>query len=200
MSHYFENDEKVESKRHEVKYYLRDKELIFESDSGVFSKNAVDFGTRTLIDYLLDQPLEGCGLDLGCGIGVIGICLMLFKDVKVDMVDVNRRAIALTEGNSKRYNLPKTEIKESNICENVSKKDYDFVVTNPPIRAGKKVVYAFFEGAYSHLRRDGALFVVIQKKQGAPSAKDKLNEIFGNCEIVDRNKGYYLLKAVKKED
>lgn len=196
MSQYFDNDESLKSERHTITYYLRNKELSFVSDSGVFSKNAVDFGTRTLVEYVLDNPLSGEGLDLGCGIGIIGICVSKFKDVKMDLVDINKKAVELSKENIESNRVSCSAF-ESNILENVSKKDYDFILTNPPIRAGKKIVYGFFDEAYEHLKEGGFLLVVIQKKQGAPSAKNHLENVFGNCEIVDRNKGYYLLKSVK---
>ena len=196
MSQYFDNDETLKSERHPVKYYVQERELTFTSDSGVFSKNAIDFGTRSLLNYVLANPLSGYGLDLGCGIGVIGITVALFKHVQMDLVDINKKAVELSKENIKNNGLD-LEAWESNIFENVSKKDYDFILTNPPIRAGKNVVYAFFDGAFEHLKEGGYLLVVIQKKQGAPSAKKHLEMVFGNCEIVDRDKGYYLLKSVK---
>jgi len=196
MSQYFDNDESLKNERHTITYYLRNRELSFVSDSGVFSKNAVDFGTRTLVEYVLENPLSGYGLDLGCGIGIIGICVSKFKDVNMDLVDINKKAVELSKENIESNRVSCIAF-ESNILENVSKKDYDFILTNPPIRAGKKIVYGFFDEAHEHLKEGGFLLVVIQKKQGAPSAKTHLENVFGNCEIVDRNKGYYLLKSVK---
>ncbi len=199
MSHYYTNDDTLESDRHYVKYYPHNKELSFISDAGVFSKNAVDFGTNTLIECALSLCNNGCGLDLGCGIGIIGITLCLLNEnVSFDMVDINERAVGLAKENASKYELEnKMNIQVSNGFEKVAKVDYDFILTNPPIRAGKAVIYKFFEDSYGHLKDNGFLLVVIQKKQGAPSAKAKLTEIFGNCEIVDRNKGYYLLKSTK---
>lgn len=196
MGQYFENDESLKSEKREVTYYLKDRTFSFNSDLGVFSKNAVDFGTRTLVDYVLSNDLKGHGLDLGCGIGIIGITVSILKGVDIDMVDVNKRAVALTKENCQKYGL-NSFVSESDIYQNVPINTYDFILTNPPIRAGKKVVHSFFLGAYDHLKKGGYILVVIQKKQGAPSAKEKLESIFGNCEIVDRNKGYYLLKSTK---
>lgn len=199
MSHYFEYDKNLKSDKRQVKYYIKGQELSFTSDIGVFSKNAVDFGTKTLIDVSLDHCFDGHGLDLGCGIGIVGITMMMAgKNLVFDMVDINERSVGLTKENASKYHLDeKCFISVSDGFENIIKKDYDFILTNPPIRAGKKVVYSFFEGSYEHLKQGGILLVVIQKKQGAPSAKDKLESVFGNCEIVEKNKGYYILKCVK---
>ena len=74
---------------------------------------------------------------------------------------------------------------------------YDFVLTNPPIRAGKQVVHSILEDAFNKLKQGGALYVVIQKKQGMPSAKKKMQETFDNVEVLEKSKGYYILRSVK---
>ena len=47
-----------------------------------------------------------------------------------------------------------------------------------------------------YLNNNGELWVVIRKNQGADSAKKKMSEVYGNCEIMDRSKGFYILKSV----
>ncbi|MDC9244943.1 methyltransferase, partial [Clostridioides difficile] len=74
---------------------------------------------------------------------------------------------------------------------------YAAIFTNPPIRAGKDVVQNILTGAYDHLLPDGELNVVIQKKQGAPSAKKTMMSIFGNVQIIHKDKGYYILQSIK---
>ncbi|MNY70115.1 Ribosomal RNA large subunit methyltransferase G [compost metagenome] len=71
------------------------------------------------------------------------------------------------------------------------------IVTNPPIRAGKAVVHQIFEQAYEHLNEGGTLWIVIQKKQGAPSAAAKLESLFGDVEEVGKDKGYRIIRAQK---
>ena len=76
-------------------------------------------------------------------------------------------------------------------------KEIDLIVTNPPIRAGKKVVHEILEGSYEHLNADGELYVVIQKKQGAESAFKKLQTVYKNVEKVVVDKGYWIIKCKK---
>ncbi len=64
-------------------------------------------------------------------------------------------------------------------------------------RAGKETVHRIFEQALHRLDSNGELFVVIQKKQGMPSAKKRMNELFGNVEVVNKDKGYYILRSIK---
>ena len=71
------------------------------------------------------------------------------------------------------------------------------ILSNPPIRAGKRVVHAIIEEAKDKMLNGGELWIVIQKKQGAPSAEKKMLDVYGNCEIVEKKKGYFILKSKK---
>lgn len=172
------------------------------TDNGVFSKRAVDFGSRTLIESFTDQNLpDGDWLDLGCGYGPIGLALAKTIGAQriVDMVDVNELAMALARENAQLNHIENVNIFASDGYENITKQ-YASIVTNPPVRAGKNVVDNFITTAKEHLISTGTLWVVLQKKQGAPSAKKLMNEVFGNCNVVKRDKGYYILCSTKYED
>lgn len=196
MDHYYSNEPSVESKSRRFEYDLESDLLEFKTDNGVFSKNFIDYGSRALLETL-NFPLDGKILDLGCGYGPIGIILAKRNpQSNILMADVNLRALDLCKENIKINNIKNALAVSSNAYENILE-CFDYIVTNPPIRAGKKVVFEFLEGAYKHLVDNGEIYVVIQKKQGAPSAKSKLEEVFGNCEIVNRDKGYYILKSKK---
>ncbi len=197
MAHYYTNNTDLKSEKKYITFHYRDQELTFVSDIGVFSKEYIDYGSRVLLDNISLRSSQTNLLDVGCGYGTLGLSLKkVYPWIKVEMVDVNERALALAE-ESVRYNqLDDITIYKSSVYENV-KGRFDVIVSNPPIRAGKKVVFEILEKAYEHLNQSGELFVVIQKKQGAPSAKKKMEEVFGNCEIVKRDKGYFVLKSVK---
>lgn len=193
MRHYFTNNTKVKSNRkiHHVK--VNDQSFHFYTDHGVFSIKGLDFGSRLLIDTVLEQPFKH-GLDIGCGYGSIGIILKYFNpDSTMDMTEVNQRAIELAKENAKR-NAVSVSIYESDGLEQV-KGRYDLIVTNPPIRSGKKVYYQFFVDAKSHLTNDGALYVVIQKKQGALSAMAFCETIYKRVELVRKKSGYFVFRC-----
>ena len=161
-----------------------------------FSKSMIDYGSRVLLDNI-EITNEKTLLDVGCGYGTFGICLnKVYSHLNVDMVDVNDRALELAKLNAKNNNIH-ANIYKSFIYENVQG-SYDVIVTNPPVRAGKEVVTTILQESIEHLNENGSLWVILQKKQGAPSAKKKMEEVFGNCEIVKRDKGYYLLHSVKR--
>ena len=137
-------------------------------------------------------------MDVGCGYGPIGLAIAFASQRFVEMVDINSRAVELAQGNANRNGIKQVDIHQSNIYEAVHEETYAAIVSNPPIRAGKKVVHEILTEAYPRLKSGGTLTIVIQKKQGAPSAKSKMAETFGNAEIVHKEKGYYIIKSIKE--
>lgn len=197
-SHYFVNDDNLASKPRIVRYEINGVKFELNSDQGVFSKNELDQGSRILIETLLPLTLKGKMLDIGCGIGPIGLTLAYFTpSLNVTCSDINTRALALCKSNAQKLALSqRVTCLQSDIYVEIEGL-YDSIVSNPPIRAGKKVTYAIYIGAKSHLIDGGSLYLVVRKAQGALSVKAYLEEIFGNAEILKRSKGYYILKATK---
>lgn len=196
MKHYFTDNTDLKSEQSQFIFRFHKYDLLFTSDNGVFSKSMIDYGSRVLLDNI-EITNEKKLLDVGCGYGTFGICLnKVYSHLNVDMVDVNDRALELAKLNAKNNNIH-ANIYKSFIYENVQG-SYDVIVTNPPVRAGKEVVTTILQESIEHLNENGSLWVILQKKQGAPSAKKKMEEVFGNCEIVKRDKGYYLLHSVKR--
>ncbi|MFS9201367.1 class I SAM-dependent methyltransferase [Streptococcus parasanguinis] len=180
---------------HDLAVVLLGQKMNFYTDAGVFSKKMIDYGSQVLLSTLDFQEGESV-LDVGCGYGPIGLSLAKAQGVTVTMVDVNERALDLAKKNANRNGV-EAQIFSSDVYEAVEGV-FDHVISNPPIRAGKKVVHQVITGSFDHLKPGGDLTIVIQKKQGAPSAKAKMEETFGNCEIVKKDKGYYILRSEKE--
>lgn len=193
MGHYFSNDE-LKSELHLIKVKIFDREYSFYTDNGVFSKGKLDFGTRTLLESLPLDDIKGKVLDVGCGYGVIDIILSKITDASYEGVDVNKRALHLAEMNAKLNNISNVKFYESNCYENVNDK-YNVIITNPPIRAGKKIVYDIVMNARNHMEDDGVLYIVIRKEQGAKSMLRDLEEYY-ITEVINKNKGFFIIKCV----
>ena len=200
MEHYYTADPLVKSEEREIEYEIAGNKLVFTSDNGVFSKNHVDIATSFLIKTIYDE-VNGEVLDVGCGYGVIGITMAKNPAVTmVTMLDINHRALELSKRNSEKNKVSsKVKIVESDGFENINEK-YDTIITNPPIRAGKSVIYKMYEDAKEHLKEGGILYLVINKKHGAPSTITFLNTLFGNCEVLDKKTGFNVIKCVKENN
>ena len=201
MSHYYDENPEVQSDEKTIQYFYHKSQLKLTTDAGVFSKGKVDFGSDLLLRTFLNEHPPGPSkriIDVGCGYGPIGLMIAkVSPHHQMTMVDVNHRALHLAEKNKKQNQIDNVIITESDGLSQVENEYFDFVLTNPPIRAGKNVVHRIFEEAYQKLKNQGELYVVIQKKQGMPSAKKKMEEIFNNVETVNKSKGYYILKSQK---
>ncbi|MDQ1143286.1 16S rRNA (guanine1207-N2)-methyltransferase [Bacillus sp. SORGH_AS 510] len=196
--HYYSRTQKVESDPKFWDFTLKNNLFRFKTDNGVFSKREVDFGSRLLIESFEIPQTEGNVLDVGCGYGPIGLSIAKqYPDRVVHMVDVNERAIQLAKENAILNKIENVEVYESDRLLSVKESQFAAILTNPPIRAGKKTVHEIFEQSYNHLVSNGELWVVIQKKQGAPSAIEKLKTLFSDVETIDKTKGYFIIKAIK---
>ncbi|TRM11160.1 class I SAM-dependent methyltransferase [Lentibacillus cibarius] len=194
--HYFSHNPQSKSSPKKWNYLLRGKNYTFTSDHGVFSRNEVDYGSKLLLEHFEEPDIAGDFLDLGCGYGPIGIAVAdSFRDRHVVMSDVNERAITLARKNAACNHIENVEIVLSDRLGNLSNRQFASILINPPIRAGKKVVHQMFEDSRNALLQHGRLWVVIQKKQGASSAMQRLEDLFEGVKVATRSKGYYVLVA-----
>jgi len=194
MGQYFDND-KLPSNIHKYDTIIRNSKMTFFLDNGVFSKDKIDFGTRLLLETISLDDIYGDVLDIGCGYGPIGLFIAKETNSKVDMCDVNKRALHLALLASKFNKIKNVNIFESNCYSNIPDyKKYDVIITNPPIRAGKKIVYEIVMGAKNYLKNGGKLFLVIRKDQGAKSMIYDLEKIY-NVTILEKSKGFFIIRC-----
>lgn len=192
MNHYFTNED-LKSNIKETVAIINNKKYKFLTDNGVFSKQGLDFGTRSLLENLDLDKIKGDVLDFGCGYGPIGIYIKDNTSSFVDMIDINKRSIHLAKENAK-LNKVDVNIFESDIYSNVLKK-YDFIITNPPIRVGKKILYKILFDAKNYLKENGELWLVISKDQGAKSLLKDLEKEYA-VSVINKCKGFYIIRAI----
>ncbi|GKU76724.1 class I SAM-dependent methyltransferase [Paenibacillus sp. L3-i20] len=196
-NHYYSKTPEVKNNRQVHPVSLRGYNMKFVTDAGVFSKTGVDYGSRVLIDAM-ELKEDDRILDVGCGYGPIGLTAALIaKCGHVTMIDINERAVELSMENAKQNGITNVTVLQSDLYESVKEQSFTVVLTNPPIRAGKATVHRVFEEGHALLEAGGTMWVVIQKKQGAPSAMEKLEQLFDEVEEVTKDKGYRILKAIK---
>jgi|SRR5699024_3445235 len=194
--HYYTENPHSKIEKHTITYTFQQKTYSFTTSSGVFSKERIDYGSRVLIHAFKEPAVKGPILDLGCGYGPVGILLASqFSNRTITMVDINERALRLAKQNCTANNVDNVKIVKSDGLTEVSEEKFAAIITNPPIRQGKQAIYSMFEQASESLLPGGELWIVIQKKQGAPSALQYVRTLFSQAEIVKKDKGYYVILA-----
>jgi len=193
QSHYFTDSPDLPDDPRTFTYYYKDHALRLTSNSGVFSHGHVDEATDLLLKNIPALQEGGSLLDLGCGYGAIGVALGKAYGLQVTMADVNPRALACAEINC-RENGVEAGIVQSDCFEGITE-SFDTITLNPPIHAGKAIVYCLFEDAAKNLNPGGGFYVVMLDKHGAAGAADHLRGIFGVCESLYRKKGLRVLRC-----
>ncbi len=197
MSHYYENDPNLDRTETPFSFEIGGKAFQVMTSAGVFSKDKLDTGTRILCDYLISpEVIDTLGeevLDLGCGSGVIGLIVNAFHPCKITGIDPNAQACHLAKENYALHHVEATVLEQ----DHVDDKLYDTVTLNPPIRAGKEVIYALFRQSYEHLKEGGTLYIVIRKQHGAQSAVSFLESLGFAVDRPEREKGFWILRAKK---
>ena len=194
MAHYFTNEENLKSEIEKVIAEINGIPFYFYTDNGVFSKGELDFGTELLLkNFKYDNPNNKTLLDIGCGCGPIGIYAS-HLGFAVDMSDVNKRDIHLSNMSLKEQNL-NANVFESDAYQNINSK-YDYIVSNPPIRVGKEKLYEIIMGAKDHLTDNGELWIVVRKQQGAESLIRDMKKVYKSVEVITKKKGFFIIKAL----
>lgn len=194
MSHYYQTDPNLDTTEFPITFEIGQHSFTLNSSAGVFSKEGLDTGSRILVETILEKasPVSDL-LDLGCGIGVIGVILATAWNCQITAIDPNGQACHLAKENYAKYHVQAAVLEQ----DHVDDKLYPMIVLNPPIRTGKQVIYALFEQSAAHLLPGGSLWIVIRKQHGAQSAMDKLKELGLETNRVARDKGFWVIEAKK---
>ena len=196
MGQYFTNDESLKSEYRNLIYKYNDYVFNFTSDLGVFSKDRIDFASKLLVENYFKIGRKGVKvLDVGCGYGFIGITISKIMDSKVDMIDVNKRAIHLSNINIKNMNVNANAFL-SDIYDGVNDK-YDVIISNPPIRAGKAVYLDIINNAVNYLNDGGEFYFVMNKDHGAKNVIEKIKDVY-DVNVLDKNKGFFVILCKKR--
>ncbi len=200
LRHYFIDRERADDEFFSFHDSIQGMELVIHSASDIFSKSMIDAGTRTLIDTVVENEKIAPSmrvLDLACGYGIIGICMSKIFGCETMMCDINSTAVDLAKINASENDCSKISAVVSDGLDNIDG-TFDYIISNPPIKVGKEVLYKILDATISHLNPSGKLYLVIRKDHGMQSVREHLASIFGNCSIVRRNKGYYILSCTKE--
>lgn len=194
--HYYTSRPESSHDLREIRATLRGYEYRFQTDAGVFSKEHIDRGTRLLLEALKLESVQSM-LDLGCGYGPVGIIVAKeAPNARVAMVDPNERAVELSRSNA-RLNQVEVDVRQGEGCRPFAGESFDLIATNPPIRAGKRVVFDLVDQAYDALKPGGKFYAVIRTQQGAASLARWIEEVFGAVQEPEKGGGFRVLLGIK---
>lgn len=196
MEHYYSQEQKSDLNLKKIKQKIRNVNFEFYTGSGVFSKEMVDKGTLLLAE---NMPINKNSkvLDIGCGIGILGIAAAKLFDAEVVMTDINKRAVNLAKKNMKLNNV-KVEIVQGNLYENIKQNDFDVILSNPPQTAGKEICFQLIEQSKNHLKKGGNLQLVARHNKGGRTLSKKMEEVFGNVKVISKKSGYSVYLSKKE--
>ena len=194
MNHYFTENYSVLTHDRTLELNIWDFDLKFLSNKGLFACDKIDKASIIMLENL--PSLSGSVLDMGCGYGTLGIALAKKYGVTLTMADINSIALKYAEQNAALNGIKATFVK-SDCFKNITG-TFDTIVLNPPIHAGKDIMFNMYENAINHLNYGGALYVVIYKKHGAESSMKKIQEVFGNLQILYKKNGLFVLEGIRQ--
>jgi len=195
MEHYYSADQKSSQKINKIKQKIRNIEFEFYTSSGVFSKDKIDKGTLILAENMIINKNFKV-LDIGCGIGILGIVASKLFDANVLMTDINKRAVMLAKKNVELNNV-KAEVCQGNLYEKIKDNDFDVIISNPPQTAGKEICFRLIEEARNHLKYGGNLQLVARHNKGGKTLSKKIEEVFGNVKVIAKKAGYWVYLSEK---
>lgn len=197
--HYFAENPQAHERKREIDITLRGRDLTVTTANAVFSGEHLDRATRILLEEVPSPPTAGNALDLGCGWGPIAMALALESpDLKVWAVDVNERAIELTNENAKRHGLVNIA---AGIAQDVPADTvFDVIWSNPPIRIGKAALDELLGTWLPRLAPGGDAWLVVGKNLGADSLQKRLAASLGEEFQVGRHStsgGFRVLRITR---
>ena len=197
MPHYFSKKQESDLHLKKIILTIKNHNLELSTASGIFSKDHLDKGTMLLIENCIIMPGWKV-LDLGCGIGVVGISVkLLHPETKVMMTDINERAVMISRMNIGLQKLEDIEARESDVFSDIND-IYDTILINPPQTAGKQLCFRMIIESKQHLKPNGLLQLVARHNKGGSALRDKMNEVFGNVSEPAKKSGYRVYVSKSK--
>ena len=196
MEHYFSKKQESPLNIKKIRQRIKGIEFEFYTASGIFSKERIDKGTLVLAENMLVNENSKV-LDIGCGIGILGIVAAKLFNAEVVMSDINERAVMLARKNAELNNV-KAEVYQGNLYEKIKKNDFDVVLSNPPQTAGKEICFQLIAQSKNYLKTGGILQLVARHNKGGGTLSKKMEEVFGNVKVIAKDAGYWVYMSEKE--
>ena len=177
--------------------HLEYRGLQFRTTWGLFSPRAVDDGSRLLLDHLDLAPTDHC-LDLGCGYGVLGLCMArMAPQGHTLMVDKDFVAVEYAEKNRLLNRIENASSMLSNGFDQIPLQQFDAIVSNIPAKVGKEMLYIYLFDALRYLKPGGSFYIVTITGL-RQFFKRGFSEVFGHYEKIKQGKTYTVARGIKQ--
>jgi len=198
--YYFSDDPSSQSRPITVRLSLPDFTIDLQADSGIFSSDRIDPGTKLLLMEVKELP-SGAILDLGCGYGPIAATMAKrFPKQQVWAIDVNSRARSVCRQNLQTHAAADSEFHVISPDQIPAELQIAAIVSNPPIRIGKPALHALLRFWLQRLQQpDGVAWLVVHKHLGADSLSRWLETEGYESTKVRSRQGYRILKVTKAD-
>lgn len=193
--HYFSEKQESEFKIYKMRISnLRGFTFDVFTAPGIFSWKKLDNGTKTLAKFMKIEKGDSV-LDLGCGIGILGI-VAAKMGADVMMSDINKRAVKIAKMNAKSLKINAKTI-NSDLFSKIDG-NFDVILTNPPVSAGIDLCFDIITKSKNHLNTRGSLQLVARHKIAGSRFRDKMIEVFGNCDVLGKSGGFWIYISENK--
>jgi len=170
------------------------------AEPGVFSAKRLDTGTQLLLEALEDEGAPDRILDLGCGIGPLGLAsLVRWPEARALLLDGDARAVASAERNLANLSLEtRAEVGWWDAEENCPETGFDLALVNPPFHGGKAVdlrpARAMFTRLAEALAMGGRALIVANRS--LPYERDL--DGAGSMKILSHSRGYKIIAFTRR--
>ncbi len=188
MQHYFSRKQQSNAKERKILVRYQGAAYEFFTASGMFSVEHLDTGSEVLITYCKIKGKENV-LDLGCGWGAIGILLKKrYPSVEITFSEINERAAKMARKNCERHQVDAT-VYCSDGFERI-KENFDVVLLNPPISAGRELCFRLISESYAHIAPGGNMQIVARTQKGGRMLASFMEKTFGNVAVLKKKSGF----------
>lgn len=171
------------------------RELEFSTYPDVFAYEKIDEGSALLLSKL-ELGEEDSVADLGCGMGLLGICASTLTKGIVKLLDIDPRAIAVSHKNIGDLGAGNAKAIGSDLFHACGDEKFDAIITNVPSHLTKEGEQKLMDAIADRLADGGTLWMVFQRRI-KDLIKRQVKEMFSGHKIVAMDKKYIVMKVSK---
>ena len=149
----------------EVPFRFNGGNLSFFLSQSLFSSFSIDNGTKLLLKTIakeIDFSEIKSIIDVGCGVGVIGLSLKKkYPDLNIILQDRDALALSFSKENARHNKIRNISYSGNLALEGLEENSQDLIISNLPAKAGETVLQDFINRSLIYLSINGICIVVV---------------------------------------